>query len=226
MFQLFKTMSALGGASIGTLGKISMKIRHFFTVVVLSIGMINLAQAAGNAAAAEKIVTGVCAACHGVDGNSVITTNPKLAGQHPEYLVKQLSNFKSGERKNPVMSGMAATLSAEDMANVAAYFSAQAAKPGSTKTNAAGSLGEKIYRAGNAANGVPACASCHGATGAGIPSQFPRLGGQHADYVVAQLKAFSTGERANDNAKVMRMIAAKMSEADMAAVADYIQGLH
>lgn len=203
-----------------------MKIRHFFTVVVLSIGMINLAQAAGNAAAAEKVVTGVCAACHGVDGNSMITTNPKLAGQHPEYLVKQLTNFKSGERKNPVMSGMAAVLSADDVANVAAYFSAQAAKPGSTKTNTAGSLGEKIYRAGNAANGVPACASCHGATGAGMPSQFPRLGGQHADYVVAQLKAFNTGERANDNAKVMRMIAAKMSEADMAAVADYIQGLH
>lgn len=203
-----------------------MKIRHFFTVVALSIGMINLAQAAGNAAAAEKVVTGVCAACHGVDGNSMITTNPKLAGQHPEYLVKQLSNFKSGERKNPVMSGMAAILSAEDMANVAAYFGAQAAKPGSTKTNTGGSLGEKIYRAGNAANGVPACASCHGATGAGMPSQFPRLGGQHADYVVAQLKAFNTGERANDNAKVMRMIASKMSEADMVAVADYIQGLH
>lgn len=203
-----------------------MKIRHFFTVVVLSVGMINLAQAAGNAAAAEKIVAGVCAACHAVDGNSMITTNPKLAGQHPEYLVKQLTNFKSGERKNPVMSGMAATLSAEDVVNVAAYFGAQAAKPGSTKTNTAGSLGEKIYRAGNATNGLPACASCHGATGAGMPSQFPRLGGQHADYVVAQLKAFNTGERANDNAKVMRMIAAKMSEADMVAVADYIQGLH
>jgi cytochrome c553 len=203
-----------------------MKICHLLTVAFLSMGMTSLAQAAGNAAAAEKVVTSVCAACHGVDGNSMITTNPKLAGQHPEYLAKQLTNFKSGDRKNPVMSGMAATLSAEDVANVAAYFSAQAAKPGSTKTNTAGSLGEKIYRAGNAANGVPACASCHGATGAGMPSQFPRLGGQHADYVVAQLKAFNMGERANDNAKVMRMIAAKMSDADMAAVADYIQGLH
>lgn len=203
-----------------------MKIRHFLSLVVLSVGMTSLAQAAGNAAAAEKVVTSVCAACHGIDGNSMITTNPKLAGQHPEYLVKQLTNFKSGDRKNPVMSGMAATLSADDVANVAAYFGAQAAKPGSTKTNTAGSVGEKIYRAGNASNGMPACASCHGATGAGMPSQFPRLGGQHADYVVAQLKAFSAGERANDNAKVMRMIAAKMSEADMTAVADYIQGLH
>lgn len=203
-----------------------MKMCHLLTVVAVSIGLTNFAQAAGNAAAAEKVVTSVCAACHGVDGNSMITTNPKLAGQHPEYLAKQLTNFKSGDRKNPVMSGMAAMLTAEDVQNVAAYFGSQTAKPGNAKTNTAGSLGEKIYRAGNSANGLPACASCHGATGAGMPAQFPRLGGQHADYVVAQLKAFSVGERANDDAKVMRMIAAKMSEADMAAVADYIQGLH
>ena len=156
----------------------------------------------------------------------MITTNPKLAQQHPEYIAKQLANFKSGERKNAVMSGMAASLSPEDMANVAAYFGSQKAKVGSAKTNAAGSLGEKIYRGGIASVGVPACASCHGAAGAGIPVQFPRLSGQHADYVVTQLKAFYSGERANDNAKVMRMIAAKMSDAEMAAVADYIQGLH
>jgi cytochrome c553 len=192
----------------------------------LSVGLASVSQAAGNAAAGEKIVTGVCAACHGVDGNSVITTNPKLAQQHPEYIAKQLANFKAGERKNAVMSGMAANLSPEDMANVAAYFGAQKAKVGGAKTNAAGSLGEKIYRGGIAKVGVPACASCHGATGAGMPVQFPRLSGQHADYVVTQLKAFYTGERANDNAKVMRMIAAKMSDSEMAAVADYIQGLH
>lgn len=227
MFPSFKTVWALILlVRIATLGKISMKMGHFLAAILLLVGMAGVAQAAGNAAAAEKVVTGVCAACHGIDGNSMITTNPKLAGQHPEYLAKQLNNFKSGERKNPVMSGMAATLSAEDVANVAAYFGSQTAKTGSTKTNTAGSLGEKIYRAGNAANGLPACASCHGATGAGMPAQFPRLGGQHADYVVAQLKAFSVGERANDNAKVMRMIAAKMSEADMVAVADYLQGLH
>lgn len=203
-----------------------MKIGNVLAIILMSVGLTSVAQAAGNVTAGEKIVTGVCAACHGVDGNSVITTNPKLAQQHPEYIAKQLANFKSGERKNPVMSGMAASLSAEDMANVAAYFGAQKAKVGSAKTNAAGSLGEKIYRGGIASVGVPACASCHGATGAGIPVQFPRLSGQHADYVVAQLKAFYSGERANDNAKVMRMIAAKMSDADMAAVADYIQGLH
>ena len=203
-----------------------MKIGNVLAIILMSVGLASVAQAAGNAAAGEKIVTGVCAACHGIDGNSVISTNPKLAQQHPEYIAKQLANFKSGERKNAVMSGMAASLSPEDMANVAAYFGSQKAKVGSAKTNAAGSLGEKIYRGGIASVGVPACASCHGATGAGIPVQFPRLSGQHADYVVTQLKAFYSGERANDNAKVMRMIAAKMSDADMAAVADYIQGLH
>ena len=203
-----------------------MKIGNVTAIILMSVCLASVAQAAGNAADGEKIVTGVCAACHGIDGNSVISTNPKLAQQHPEYIAKQLANFKAGERKNAVMSGMAASLSPEDMANVAAYFGAQKAKVGSAKTNAAGSLGEKIYRGGIASVGVPACASCHGATGAGIPVQFPRLSGQHADYVVTQLKAFYSGERANDNAKVMRMIAAKMSDADMAAVADYIQGLH
>ena len=203
-----------------------MKIGNVLAIILMSVGLASMAQAGGNAAAGEKIVTGVCAACHGADGNSVITTNPKLAQQHPEYIAKQLANFKSGERKNAIMSGMAAALSTEDMANVAAYFGAQKGKVGSAKTNAAGSLGEKIYRGGIASVGVPACASCHGATGAGIPVQFPRLSGQHAEYVVTQLKAFYTGERANDNAKAMRMIAAKLSDAEMAAVADYIQGLH
>ena len=203
-----------------------MKIGNVLAIILMFVGLASMAQAGGNAAAGEKIVTGVCAACHGADGNSVITTNPKLAQQHPEYIAKQLANFKSGERKNAIMSGMAAALSPEDMANVAAYFGVQKGKVGSAKTNAAGSLGEKIYRGGIASVGVPACASCHGATGAGIPVQFPRLSGQHAEYVVTQLKAFYTGERANDNAKVMRMIAAKLSDAEMAAVADYIQGLH
>jgi cytochrome c553 len=203
-----------------------MKIGNVLAIILMSMNFVSFAQAAGNAAAGEKIVTGVCAACHGADGNSVITTNPKLAQQHPEYLAKQLANFKSGERKNAIMSGIAAGLSPEDMANVAAYFGAQKGKVGSAKSNTAGSLGEKIYRGGIASVGVPACASCHGATGAGIPVQFPRLSGQHAEYVVTQLKAFYTGERANDNAKVMRMIASKLSDEQMAAVADYIQGLH
>lgn len=172
------------------------------------------------------IVNTVCAACHNADGNSIITTNPRLAGQHPEYITKQLTQFKSGERKNPVMSGMAATLSPDDMVKLGQYFGSQKAKGGNAKENGPGSLGEKIYKGGIAANGVAACAACHGPTGAGIPVQFPRIGGQHADYVMAQLKAFRAGERANDPAKVMRMIAAKLSDQEIAAVADYVQGLH
>ncbi|MDP8568813.1 c-type cytochrome [Methylophilus aquaticus] len=171
----------------------------------------------------EKIVQNVCAACHGADGNSVITTNPKLAGQHPEYLVKQLTNFKEGTRANAVMSGMAAALSAEDMEGLAKYFSSQSIKLAKAKSNGKGSLGEKIYRGGIAATQVPACAACHGATGAGLPKQFPRLAGQHSDYTVQQLRTFRTGERAN--APMMMTIAAKMSDAEMQAVADYIQGL-
>ncbi|MDP1766149.1 MAG: c-type cytochrome [Methylotenera sp.] len=186
------------------------------------------AQAAADqpVASADKTlqtVNTVCAACHGTDGNSAITLNPKLAGQHPEYLVKQLAEFKSGKRVNAVMSGMAAMLSDDEMKNVAAYFSAQSLKLGQAKTNGKGSLGEKIYRGGVAATNIPACAACHGATGAGIPKQFPRLAGQHTDYTLTQMRSFRTGERAN--APMMMAIATKMTDAEMAAVADYIQGL-
>lgn len=172
---------------------------------------------------AEQIVTGVCAACHGTDGNSAITLNPKLAGQHPDYIVKQLTEFKSGKRANAVMSGMAAGLSEEDMRNLGAYFAGQKLTLGSAKSNGKGSLGEKIYRNGIAATGVPACASCHGPAGAGLPKQFPRLHGQHADYTLAQLRTFRTGERAN--APMMMVISTKMTDAEMEAVSDYIQGL-
>jgi len=170
-----------------------------------------------------KIVTTVCIACHAADGNSVISLNPKLAGQHPEYLIKQLTEFKSGKRANAVMSGMAAMLSDADMKELATYFSAQKQALGQAKTNGSGSLGEKIYRGGIAASNVPACAGCHGPAGAGLPKQFPRLAGQHADYISAQLRTFRTGERAN--APMMMAIAARMTDAEMAAVADYMQGL-
>ncbi|WP_369814165.1 cytochrome c [Methylophilus sp. Leaf414] len=180
-------------------------------------------EAAPEVNSPDKVVQNVCAACHGADGNSVITTNPKLAGQHPEYLVKQLSNFKDGSRANAVMSGMASALSQEDMEGIAKYFSNQSIKLAKAKENGKGSLGEKIYRGGIAANKVPACAACHGVTGAGLPKQFPRLAGQHTDYTVQQLRTFRTGERAN--APMMMTIAAKMSDAEMQAVADYIQGL-
>jgi cytochrome c553 len=171
----------------------------------------------------EQIAKNVCAACHGADGNSAITLNPKLAGQHPEYLLKQLNNFKEGKRANAVMAGMVANLTKEDMQALAKHYAGQKITLGKAKSNGAGSLGEKIYRGGIAATGVPACASCHGVNGAGIPKQFPGLAGQHADYTLAQMRAFRLGERAN--APMMMTIAAKMTDAEMIAVSDYAQGL-
>ncbi|MHB1231464.1 MAG: c-type cytochrome [Burkholderiales bacterium] len=185
----------------------------------------------GDPAKAQPIVTQVCAACHAADGNSVTPANPKLAGQHAEYIIKQLQNFKAavkdpnkeGVRKSAVMGGIASTLSDADIVNLAAYFSEKTMKPDSAKIPY--DLGEKVYRGGDAGTGVPACASCHGPTGAGIPTQFPRLGGQHADYILAQLKAFRSGDRANDAGKMMRTIANKMSDQEMQAVANYVSGL-
>lgn len=172
---------------------------------------------------AEKTAQTVCAACHGADGNSAIPLNPKLAGQLPEYLLKQLNNFKEGKRANSIMAPMVANLSADEMKGLAAYYASQKQTLGKAKSNGAGSLGEKIYRGGIAATGVPACASCHGANGAGIPKQFPRVAGQHADYALAQMRAFRLGERAN--APMMMVIAAKMTDAEMQVVSDYMQGL-
>lgn len=199
----------------------------FRVFAALAMGLLgaSAAQAAGDAVKGSTIATTVCVACHGADGNSVITMNPKLAAQHPEYIAKQLKNFKSGERNNAVMSSMVANLTDEDMANLGAYFGSQKANGGAAKTNGPGSLGERIYRGGLPGVGVPACASCHGPTGSGIPVHFPRLAGQHAEYTVNQLKTFRAGERANDSAQMMRMIAGKLSDNDIAAVADYIQGL-
>jgi cytochrome c553 len=182
------------------------------------------AGAAGDAAKGAEMATAVCAACHGPDGNSVITANPKLAGQFPEYLAKQLNEFKSGKRANAVMGPMSATLATpEDVLNVAAYFASQTPKGGTAKSNGKGSDGELIYKGGILAKGVPACASCHSPNGAGIPVQFPHLAGQHAEYNLNQLKAFRSGERAN--APMMRVIASKLSDPEMEAVVDYIQGL-
>jgi len=202
-----------------------MQFRHLAWLVsslMLTVSVEALAEAPAQRTA-EQTVNTVCAACHGADGNSAITLNPKLAAQHPEYLEKQLTEFKSGKRANAVMSGMAAGLSEQEIKDLAAYFAAKKLNLGQATKNGAGSLGEKIYRGGVMANGVPACASCHSPNGAGLPKQFPRLGGQHADYTLAQMKAFRTAERAN--APMMMAIAAKMTDAEMAAVADYIQGL-
>ncbi|HWR76126.1 MAG TPA: c-type cytochrome [Thiobacillus sp.] len=179
----------------------------------------------GDPKAAESIVNQVCAACHAVDGNSATAANPKLAGLNAEYLNKQLTEFKSGARKNAIMSGLVANLTPQDMLNLAAYFSAQQPKPGTSKDQALALLGQKIYRGGVQGAGVPACASCHGPQGKGIPTQFPRLAGQHGDYIYTQLNSFRVGARANDGAKMMRTIATKMTDADMKAVSAYIQGL-
>lgn len=203
-----------------------MSGRNAFFILIFSFFISNIAIAATiEHKTPPQSVTNVCAACHAIDGNSVITANPKLAGQHPEYLYKQLTNFKSGERANAVMSGMAGMLSDADMHAVAEYFSKQTLNLGQAKKNGAGSLGEKIYRAGIQANSVPACASCHGPAGDGLPVKYPRLGGQHTEYVLNQLRQFRLGARANDEAKVMRTIAAKLTDQEMEAVADYIQGL-
>ncbi|MBL8385873.1 MAG: cytochrome c4 [Burkholderiales bacterium] len=179
-----------------------------------------------DAARGAQVAGQVCAACHNADGNSPTAANPKLAGQHPEYLAKQLADFKANKaRKNAVMLGFAGALSADDMRNLAAHYAAQKPKEGAARNAQAAKLGEKIYRAGIAEKGVAACAGCHGPAGAGIPAQYPRISGQWAEYTKAQLVSFRSGERANDPAGMMRGVAARMSDAEMDAVADYIAGL-
>jgi cbb3-type cytochrome c oxidase subunit III len=176
-----------------------------------------------DAAAGEAKYTAMCAACHGADGNAGSPEYPKLAGQHPAYLAKQLAEFKSGKRANAVMSGMAAALSDEDMKNVAAWLSSQKAKPGYAKDKDTIALGERIYRGGVADRQIAACAGCHSPNGAGIPAQYPRLSGQHAAYLSAQLSAFRGGVR-NNNVQ-MTQVAAKLNDREIQAVADYIAGL-
>jgi cytochrome c553 len=192
-----------------------------------------VSRAAGEAAPAkvakpdlvkgEASYTAVCVACHAADGNSAIAANPKLAQQHPEYLVKQLQEFKSGKRNNPVMKGFASALSDDDMKNIAYWVTSKKAKPGFAKDKALVTLGERIYRGGISDRQVPACAGCHSPNGAGIPSQYPRLGGQHAEYTAAQLTTFRDGGR-NNNLQ-MTQVAAKLNDREIRAVADYIAGL-
>ncbi len=181
--------------------------------------------AKGDPAKAQKIVNDVCGACHGTDGNSTSPIYPNLAGQHPEYITKQLKEFKSGARRNATMAPNVTQLSAEDMVNLGAYFAAQLTKARQAKDPALVAEGKKLYMGGNPGSGVPACASCHGPAGSGIPVQFPRLAGQHAKYVLIQLQNFRTGDRANDGGKMMQTIARKMTDQEMRAVAEYISGL-
>jgi cytochrome c553 len=188
-------------------------------------------------AKAQQIVTQVCAACHGAEGVSAASANPHLAGQHAEYTTLQLDHYRPGLRKNPVMAAMAATLSAEDAKALGAYFSDKKPKPGAAKDIALAEIGQKIYRGGNSQTGLPACAACHSPTGAGLPVQYPRLAGQYADYTYAQLQSFVKGDRGGEiksadgkvledvQGRIMATVAAKMSEREMKAVAEYISGL-
>jgi cytochrome c553 len=195
-------------------------------MITAIVGLIALGatHAAGNAEAG-KAKSATCTACHGPDGNSAAPNFPNLAGQHAGYLYKQLKEYKSGDRQNAVMAGMVAALSDEDMADLAAYYAAQRPKIGIAAEDQI-ALGESIYRAGNAASGVAACAACHGPAGVGNPmANFPRLSGQHALYTVEQLNYFRSGTRANDAASMMRGIAKKMTDSEIEAVSQYIQGL-
>ncbi|NKF21045.1 c-type cytochrome [Solimonas marina] len=170
----------------------------------------------------------VCSACHGPGGNSSNPQWPKLAGQSSHYIVEQLQRFKKGERQNPLMQPQAAALSDEDMANLAAYFAAQPASPGVASKDAV-AVAQPIYRGGDASRGLPACAACHGPSGAGVsPAAFPRIGGQHADYVAARLKAYreaAQGDLPDGNYKIMATVASKLSDQEIEALASYVNGL-
>jgi cytochrome c553 len=174
---------------------------------------------------AGKTKSALCAGCHGVDGNSPNAIWPSLAGQHASYLVKQLENFKSGERADPIMQGMAATLSEEDMQDVAAYFESQKLNPASFDASLV-ERGEAIYRGGITETSVAACMGCHSPSGAGnAPARYPSLRGQYSDYLVAQLKKFRDGTRANDSGQIMRNIAKRMTDSEIMSVAAYITGI-
>lgn len=184
----------------------------------------------GDPAKAQTLVKQVCAACHGEDGNSAIPVNPVIAGQHADYSFKQLTNFKAeggkpAVRPSPVMTAIVAGLTRDDMANAAAYFGGQEPKGRPARDADLVKLGQSIYRGGILGKNVAACSSCHGPNGAGMPAQFPRVAGQHAQYTVDQLRAFRGGQRANDPNRMMRAIAAQLSDREIDAVAQYIQGL-
>jgi cytochrome c553 len=188
------------------------------------------AAQAQDLARAQNIANQTCAACHAADGNSTAPANPKIAGQFPEYLNKQLVDFKARGGKKParesaVMMGMVANLSDADMKGLAAFYASQQFRPSAATDKNLVALGQKLWRGGNPTSGVPACAGCHGPTGAGIPAQYPRVAGQFAEYVAAQLKAFKEGARANDPNGMMRGVTARMTEQEIRAVAEYAAGL-
>jgi len=213
-----------------------MSRHRLFALIVATLPAVVAAQEAAPPAKdalakAQQTVTQICAACHGADGNSAAPANPSLAGQHADYITLQLAHFKAGIRVNAVMQSMVATLSDADMKALGVYFSQQKLKGQTAKDPATIKAAQRLYRGGDAATGVPACASCHSPTGAGIPKNYPRVGGQYADYSYMQLKAFKAGERGADkdgkdiNGKIMGTIAGRMTDAQMKSVADYMAGL-
>lgn len=218
--------------------QIAAGIKRIGVAISLMVGLSlsGAAWAAGDAKSAAKpdlkrgqeLAGQVCAACHGGDGNSPLPMNPKLASQHYEYLVKQLKNFKAvdgkpAERANAIMAGFAAQLSDEDIMSVAAFYASKNLVPATSTDKALAQAGQSLYRGGDAARGLPSCAGCHGPSGAGIPGQFPRLAGQHGDYIKSQLTGFRQGTRGNNPA--MAEIASKLSDKEIAALADFIAGL-
>lgn len=212
-----------------------MKTTLHTAVVLIAVLLTPFALAEGNADAG-KTKTAMCSACHGADGNSAAGAFPKLAGLGEKYLDKQLQDIKSGTRPVAEMTGMLNALTKEDLADIAAYYASQTRQLSGSQENAKQlALGEKIYRAGNLETGVPACTGCHSPAGNGnTPAGYPALGGQHAQYVVKQLRAFRTGAhdaedpsaRKNDDVKVMRSVAARMNDQEINALANYIAGLH
>jgi cytochrome c553 len=213
-----------------------MSRSRLFALVVAALPVTVAAQQSAppaqvDLAKAREIVNQNCAACHGADGNSATSANPNLAGQHADYITQQLAHFKAGIRVNPIMQAMVATLSDADMKALGVYYAQQKPKGLAAKDAATVKMAQRLFRGGDAATGVPACAACHSPTGAGIPKSYPRVGGQHADYAYAQLKAFKAGERGADkdgkdiNGMIMVTVAARMSDAQMKAVAEYTSGL-
>ena len=202
-----------------------MKKLISLVVLMVLVGAAGSAAAAGNATAG-KGRSALCVGCHGVDGNSAAPNFPKIAGQDAQYIAKQLADFKSGARKDPIMIGIVAGLSKKDMDDLGAYFASQKRSAGMTSASAADlKKAERLYRGGDAKNGIPACMSCHGPAGAGIPPRFPAVAGQHAAYSQKQLLDFKTGTRSNDS-EIMTRTAFRLSEADIKAVSEYMLGLH
>jgi len=199
-----------------------MNFKSLLAIVSLTVGLNGATQAA-DLAAGEATAGAICAGCHMPDGNSVVDMFPKLAGQHAQYLIKQLKDYKSGARQDDTMTGMAATLATDDdIANVSAFFASKTSTP-ATADDAKVALGKAIYRGGNTSSKLPACMGCHGVNGSGNPAaKFPSLKGQHATYTINQLNAFRDAKRVNDSNKMMQSVAIKMTAAEIEAVANYI----